>query len=501
MGQQARGGATGRLVATGAALVVLALLAAGCYPGVRATRTSPPSAAVPEFDAYGGLLSVEAAATGRFRVEPIDGVWWFVTPDGHGLWSAGIDHVTPDGDYAPAEGTSPYRDAVIAKYGTEEAWADAAVDRMTDWGFNTLGAWSATGLFTGRIAYTEIMSFADAAPEITSAPTDWIAWAAKPIRDFWDPAFETGAAAEAAGVQGCADDPWCIGVYTDNELPWSLSFVQSTTFLNAYMTLPAGAPGKVALQAHLSDRYEGDVAAFNAAWGTHLADFDDLQNLDAIGIPGPLGRIFETAAQRADRKSFVDEASARYHSVVHDAIRADAPDVLVLGSRFISVMTPPSVMAAAAPYVDVLSINSYHFVPELVPVMDLLFPNEGFGFLDDPWGDLDALYGATAKPVLITEYSYRAYVPGGPPSWMPPGYAILRTQAERAAYYSHFTNELYDRPFVVGAHWFQWMDQPASGRGDGENNNFGVVTITDDTYVELTDAMRAMNGAVRVREP
>ena len=304
------------------------------------------------------------------------------------------------------------------------------------------------------------------------------------------------------GCRAGADDPWCIGVYTDNELPWSLSFVQSATFLNAYMTLPAGAPGKVALQAHLSGRYGGDVAAFNATWGTHLADFDGLQNLDAIGIPGPLGRIFETTAQRADRKSFVEAAAARYHSVVHDAIRALSPDVLVLGSRFISVMTPPSVMAAAAPYVDVLSINSYHFVPELVPVMDLLFPNEGFGFLDDPWSDLDALYAATGKPVLITEYSYRAYVPDGPPSWMPPGYAILRTQAERAAYYSHFTNELYDRPFVVGAHWFQWMDQPASGRGgDGENNNFGVVTITDDTYVELTDAMRAMNGAVRVREP
>lgn len=49
--------------------------------------------------------------------------------------------------------------------------------------------------------------------------------------------------------------------------------------------------------------------------------------------------------------------------------------------------------------------NSYQFVPELVPVMDLLFPNEGFGFLDDPRGDLDALHDATANPVLITEYS------------------------------------------------------------------------------------------------
>jgi hypothetical protein len=62
-------------------------------------------------------------------------------------------------------------------------------------------------------------------------------------------------------------------------------------------------------------------------------------------------------------------------------------------------------------------------------------------------------------------------------------------------------NVVYDLPHVVGSHWFQHCDQPATGRsGDGENNNYGVVNVDDEVYTELTDAMRAMHNAVRVRE-
>jgi hypothetical protein len=33
---------------------------------------------------------------------------------------------------------------------------------------------------------------------------------------------------------------------------------------------------------------------------------------------------------------------------------------------------------------------------------------------------------------------------------------------------------------IVGAHWFQYLDQPASGRLlDGENGHLGLVAITD----------------------
>jgi hypothetical protein len=50
------------------------------------------------------------------------------------------------------------------------------------------------------------------------------------------------------------------------------------------------------------------------------------------------------------------------------------------------------------------------------------------------------------------------------------------------------------RRAVVGYHWFEHADQPAQGRFDGENSNFGTVTIEDDVYQELTQAMTAVNA-------
>jgi len=43
-------------------------------------------------------------------------------------------------------------------------------------------------------------------------------------------------------------------------------------------------------------------------------------------------------------------------------------------------------------------------------------------------------------------------------------------------------------PYVVGADWFQYYDEPPFGRHDGENYNFGLVDIHDRPYRELTAA-------------
>ena len=52
-----------------------------------------------------------------------------------------------------------------------------------------------------------------------------------------------------------------------------------------------------------------------------------------------------------------------------------------------------------------------------------------------------------------------------------------------------------EKPSVVGYHWFEHADQPAEGRFDGENSNFGTVTIEDDVYAELTETMTRVNAA------
>ena len=276
-----------------------------------------------------------------------------------------------------------------------------------------------------------------------------------------------------------------------------LSAIQGMSYIDAYISLPAGAPGKLELQRFFEERYGNRIHDLNLTWRLRLTDFDQLQ--DTAGLSRRF--ILGTEKQNADRIAFRDRVATQYYRVVDEALHAADPHLLNLGSRFVSILTAPGVIEIAGDYVDVVSVNSYQFTRMVGPTMSLFYGREGFLFGANPWDDLGQVYRLTGKPIMITEYSFRAVVPDGPPSDQPPGYLTFETQQQRADHYSHYMNELYDRPYVIGAHWFEYCDQPATGRGgDGENNNFGTVNVRDEVYVELTDAMQAMNHAVRVRE-
>ena len=55
----------------------------------------------------------------------------------------------------------------------------------------------------------------------------------------------------------------------------------------------------------------------------------------------------------------------------------------------------------------------------------------------------------------------------------------MATQAERADAFRRYATAALRHPSIVGYHWFEHADQPAEGRFDGENSNFGTVTIED----------------------
>ncbi|MDX2167585.1 MAG: beta-galactosidase [Deltaproteobacteria bacterium] len=434
-------------------------------------------------DAWGGDTSITSTASGRFRLEQINGVWWLITPDGHGFFSAGVAGVRPEGDYAPALGTYPYWDAVTAKYGADAAWAAATFTRLQDLHVNTLGAWSRTNLFPDQIAYTTILQFSLRAPAVPGAP---VGLTNLLIRDYFDPAYVTGATSEAGLAGTCAADPWCIGVFTDNEIGLLPGVAQTINYLDAYLLLAAGAPGKLALQAFVESRY-ADVAAFNTAWGTALASFTDIQALaalpaDAVAFP----------ARAVDRRRFDGAVAGQYSRVAHDALRAVAPDVLILGSRLLAFSTSREVVQALAPNVDALSVNYYELAPASLPIIQTVGAQYGYIPFTNLFDDLDEMYRLTGKPLLIGEFTYRA-MDSGLPNTLPLFFSVHATQAERADAYGNYMRRVLARPFLVGAHWFKYTDEPASGRPDGENSNEGVVDINDDLWVTLTDRMRTVN--------
>ncbi len=53
---------------------------------------------------------------------------------------------------------------------------------------------------------------------------------------------------------------------------------------------------------------------------------------------------------------------------------------------------------------------------------------------------------------------------------------------------------MYASPWVLGDAWFEYVDEPAGGRtGDGENSNWGLVSVNDVPYQTMVDAARAMH--------
>ena len=70
-------------------------------------------------------------------------------------------------------------------------------------------------------------------------------------------------------------------------------------------------------------------------------------------------------------------------------------------------------------------------------------------------------------------------------------------ESERGPAYSRYLRTVADNPDFVGAHWFQYVDEPLTGRTlDGENAHVGFVTVADLPYAGLVAAARDANLSV-----
>ena len=77
------------------------------------------------------------------------------------------------------------------------------------------------------------------------------------------------------------------------------------------------------------------------------------------------------------------------------------------------------------------------------------------------------------------------------------GLVATDNQEARAAQYHAYVKSVAEHPAFVGCHWFQYVDEPITGRWfDGENYNIGFVTVTDTPYPEMVKAAREIHGEV-----
>ena len=71
----------------------------------------------------------------------------------------------------------------------------------------------------------------------------------------------------------------------------------------------------------------------------------------------------------------------------------------------------------------------------------------------------------------------------------------------RAAAADSYLQRLYSAPWMVGDHWFEYVDEPAGGRFDTENSNFGLVSSADVPWTTLVETLTARHRVRRTVWP
>ena len=422
------------------------------------------------------LVAGVAAAQDFFTVGQDDGRWWLFDPDGERFFSTGVNVVTESGFYCPDLGYSPYYENIIDIYGSVEAWTDATIERLANWNFNTIGGWGAYGRFGEQMPYTVVMGMSGAN------------WQTGKVPDYWGEDFYQRVEDQAQTCLSRADDPKLIGYFIDNEMRWGPDWRSLADLFADYMSFGADSPGKLELISWLRERYQDDLTLFNFVYNQELRGWWELEKPRQVS-PFPLNE-----RQADDREAWTAYVADHFFAVTCGAIRAADPNHLILGSRLVSWLTPTVVLEAAANYVDVITVNHY-LVWE--PFQWLAFSLYDAFRMVSPENMLENYHLISGLPVLITEFSMRGLDAVPPSTWPPP--ILFKTapnQTVRAHWVADYTHQCTHTDYIVGYHWFSYMDEPELGRFDGEDSNFGLVTELDEPYELLIDAFTEINVEV-----
>lgn len=442
-------------------------------------------------DEYGGQPGSGAQhgldATGWFHIRNKGGRSFLVDPTGNEFFSLGLNGVATVGDtytqvagrestyeQLPKDSSDPlsagwmagdtrnysfYVANQVRKYGSwnpTDAW-NRHVERDNALGFNTVGGFSEMPSDGAKMPYLL---------GIDEKPADTFGSDAFP--DVYDPAFAPALQQQVAPrVAGRTSDPYLIGYTFANEIRWDHLRTQITS-----ATVSGGSSTKAAFVALARERHGGDISAFNTAWGTSFASFDELG--DATFTPA-------TDEAVADIDAFTAQYLDRYYEVYADAFRAADPHHMVIGDRWLAnVMNDSTLRAelatAAGHHLDALTYNYYTWDIDKNRI-DEIYKNSG------------------GKPMILTEFHY-----GETSHGLSFAVRMAGSEKEKGELYRSYVEQAASTGKVVGAHWFEEMDQAATGRWfqgtDGESGGIGIYDVTDRPYKTMLESVTVANKNV-----
>jgi hypothetical protein len=350
---------------------------------------------------FGGVIEPKQKVTGFFRVENIKGRWWIIDPLGGRFIHRGVASVN-------TIQTDGAKEEIGKKFKTREGWARATASLLTENGFNGSGSWTDDAIFDSvepRLVSTKLISLmagygktkgAKMGSGNMSYPGD--------CPFIFDPEFVEYCKKECQKLIKDKDNPWLLGYFTDNEMPWRMNL------LDKFLKLNENETGRKATEAWL------------------------VKN-----------KIDKNKITDADRAAFLEYAADYYFKVTTTAIRAVDPNHMILGARFhTAAYNFPAVFTAAGRYCDMISVNYYSAWTPSKTLMDMWLSH-------------------AQKPFIITEWYAKAEDSGmantGGTGW------LVHTQKDRGLFYQNFTLTLLSHSGCVGWHWFKYADNDPDAKG------------------------------------
>ncbi|MBO7743439.1 hypothetical protein I8J29_04485 [Paenibacillus sp. MWE-103] len=427
------------------------------------------------YDQYGGIRSGGSyKSTGYFRLQQINGKWWFITPDGYKFilkgvdaasiweWGYGTPYHKADGTprqvfealpdpsaFAPAyandangERVSFLVTNVMRKYGGdfEAKWESITRKRLIDWGFNAFSKWSKPR-FIKDFPYIELLQ-----DPMNLKRIQW-------TYDVFDPqAPSIIEAAVAPRLMQLKNDRWLIGYTYDNEAGWNADIVKTV------LTYGTDSAAKNAFVDQIAAKYNQDLAAVNAVLGTSAESFDALKatSINIAAVPAEIV------------SDYIRLASRTYFSTIKGIIAKYDRHHLFMGASIVPTWrTSLEWDSAAMDFVDAFSVDNYTNDPSWI-----------------------ARYESFNKPLLNLEFTFSQAARGL--SAINASTSVTSAE-ERGLAFQAFVEAQAANPLFVGSGWFSYYDQAVTGRRDNENFNLGLVNQQDQPYADMTRVMKTVN--------
>ena len=395
------------------------------------------------YSRYGGYMQKQVKGSGFFKVEKLDGRWWFVDPDGYLFLSVGVDCVNPGGggnvrdldkregmfnQLPPEQFQKNFRGRETTSFGLwnlyrrygenfREKANEMVVKRMNRWGLNTIANWSSPEVYgLNRIAYTQQLQGLAMESKLMG------------LADVYAPEFAAKMdSAMRSYLPQDKNNPWIIGYFVGNEPAW------------------------LGQEVRLCDLIlQGDDCPVKAALEKFLKGGDTPER----------------------KKQFIYQTFRIFLQTVKTTMKRYDPNHLNLGIRFGNLNElDEEVIKICHDSFDILSFNCYSLTPDKEM--------------------MDRAFRLTDMPMIIGEYHFGTVDRG-----MSQALWQVNSEQDRGVAYRYYTENAYSHPGLIGTGYFQWCDEDLTGRYDGENYNCGFVDVTDRPYKYQAEA--AMETAKRL---